>query len=84
MVRRFWVRDLDDVITGFADNDDAEVPDLHTSVLESVIRVADPPGAAGRIQGGGTWDGATYTRPAGVLVPFDWVNRVGAQADSSR
>ena len=71
MVRRFWVRDVDDVITGFADNDAAEVPDLHTAVLESVIRAVDPPGADGRIQSPGTWDGSAYTRPADVLTPFD-------------
>ena len=33
--------------------------------MESTIRAADPPGADGRIQSGGHWDGTTYTPPAG-------------------
>ena len=74
MARRFWIRDADDVINGLSDNDDAEPPDLHTAVLETAIRAADPPGASGRIQGGSTWDGddihATVQEAEGAVLEF--------------
>ena len=65
MARRYWVQTSDNKITGFSDMDAVAVPDDHTAVLETVIRAADPPGADGRIQAGGTWDGSAYTAPSG-------------------
>lgn len=72
MARR-WFLNSDSEIVGLSDNDDFPVPTDETAVLDSVIRAADPPGANGRIQSGGEWDGAAYTAPsgAGVLVPLD-------------
>ena len=72
MARR-WFLNADTEIVGLTDNDLFPVPADQTAVLDSVIRAVDPPGADGRIQSGGTWDGATYTAPSGggVLVPFD-------------
>ena len=72
MARR-WFLNSDSEIVGLTDNDLFPVPAGQTAVLDSVIRAVDPPGATGRIQSGGTWDGTAYTAPsgAGVLVPFD-------------
>ena len=73
MARRWFVRTADNVITGMSDTDTVEVPANHTAVTDATIRSADPPGATGRIKGGGTWDGTTYTAPSGggILVPFE-------------
>ena len=65
MARRYWIQTSDNKITGFSDIDAVAVPDDHTAVLETVIRAVDPPGADGRIQAGGTWDGSAYTAPIG-------------------
>lgn len=72
MARR-WFLNSDDEIVGLTDNDLFPVPAAQTAVLDSVIRAVNPPGADGRIQSGGKWDGAAYTAPSGpgVLVPFD-------------
>ena len=73
MPRRYWVKTSDSKITGLSDIDTVAVPADHAAVLESVIRVSDPPGADGRIQAGGKWDGAHYTPPqgGGVLDAYD-------------
>ena len=73
MARRYWVQTSDSKITGLSDIDTVAVPDDHTAVLETVIRTSDPPGADGRIQAGGKWDGAHYTAPegGGVLPSYD-------------
>ena len=73
MPRRYFVQTSDDKITGLTDIDAVAVPDDHTAVLETVIRAADPPGADGRIQAGGKWDGSAYTAPSGggVLDAYD-------------
>ena len=73
MPRRYFVQTSDSKIKGLSDIDTVAVPDGHTAVLETVIRVSDPPGADGRIQAGGKWDGAHYTPPegGGVLAPYD-------------
>ena len=65
MARRYWVQTSDSKITGLSDIDTVAVPDDHDAVLETVIRVSGPPGADGRIQAGGKWDGAHYTPPQG-------------------
>ena len=72
MARR-WFLNSDEEIVGLSDDDDFAVPTDQTAVLDSVIRAVDPPGATGRIQSGGKWDGTDYTAPSGggVLVPFD-------------
>ena len=72
MARR-WFLNADAELVGLSDDDDFAVPTDQTAVLETVIRAADPPGASGRIQAGGKWDGAAYTAPSGdgILVPFD-------------
>ena len=73
MARRWFVQTSDDKIIGVTDNDDAEAIDGTTAVTDATIRAADPPGADGDIQVGGTWDGTTYTAPTGggVLIPYD-------------
>ena len=72
MARRWFVRTSDELITGMSDIDTVEVPADHTAVTDATIRAADPPGADGRIQGGGKWDGAAYTPPSGsgIFEPF--------------
>ena len=79
MPRRYWVQTSDSKITGLTDIDTVAVPDDHTAVLETVIRVSDPPGADGRIQAGGKWDGAHYTPPegGGVLAAYDDSTELG-------
>ena len=66
--RRWLVQTADNKIIGGTDDDNVEAPDaaFATLVLDSVIRMADPPGADGVIQAGGFWDGTTYTPPAGT------------------
>ena len=85
MARRWFVQTSDDKIVGVTDNDDAEAIDGTTAVTDATIRAADPPGADGRIQAGGTWDGTTYTAPvdAGVLVPYDTDTESGALKTAS-
>ena len=53
--------------------------------MESVIRAADPPGADGRIQSGGHWDGTTYTPPVGneYFLPFDPTTDAGMVKDAA-
>ena len=63
MARRFFL-DATGVIFALSDNPEAPLPpDATEAVLESVIRQADPPGADGRIQGGGSWIAGVYTAP---------------------
>ena len=74
MPRVYGVQDADDKLSGWMSEDETETaPTGETAVLESVIRAADPPGADGRIQSGGHWDGTTYTPPVGdeFFLPFD-------------
>ena len=74
MPRVYGVQDADDKLSGWMSEDETETaPTGETAVLESVIRAADPPGADGRIQSGGHWDGTTYTPPVGdeFYLPFD-------------
>ena len=71
--RRWLVQTADNKIIGGTDDDGVEAPDaaFATLVLDSVIRMADPPGADGVIQAGGFWDGTTYTPPAGLIPVID-------------
>ena len=79
MARRYWVQTSDSKITGLSDIDAVAVPDGHDAVLETVIRAADPPGADGRIQAGGKWDGVNYTPPSGdgVLEVYSTTTDIG-------
>ena len=60
-------------------------PTGETAVLESLIRAADPPGADGRIQSGGHWDGTTYTPPVGdeFFLPYDATTDAGMVKDAA-
>ena len=71
--RRWLVQTDDNKIIGGTDDDNVEAPDaaFATLVADSVIRMADPPGADGVIQAGGFWDGTTYTPPAGLIPVID-------------
>ena len=76
--RRWIVQTSDGKLIGFTDDQDVEPPDaaFATFVLESVIRLSDPPGATGDILPLGTWDAATstYTPPSGgglTPAPYD-------------
>ena len=74
MPRVYGVQDADNKLSGWMSEDETETaPTGETAVLESTIRAADPPGADGRIQSGGHWDGTTYTPPVGdeFFLPFD-------------
>ena len=80
MPRVYGVQDADDKLSGWISEDETDTaPTGETAVLESVIRAADPPGANGRIQSGGHWDGTTYTPPVGdeFFLPFDPTTDVG-------
>ena len=80
MARVWGVQDADNKLSGWVSDDDTDTaPTGETAVLESVIRAADPPGAEGRIQSGGHWDGTTYTPPVGdeLFIPFDPTTDVG-------
>ena len=69
MPRVYGVQDADDKLSGWMSEDETDAaPTGETAVLESLIRAADPPGADGRIQSGGHWDGTTYTPPVGERV----------------
>ena len=81
MARVWGVQDADNKLSGWVSEDETEAaPTGETAVLESVIRAADPPGADGRIQSGGHWDGTTYTPPVGdeFYLPFDPTTDVGS------
>ena len=81
MARVWGVQDADDKLSGWVSEDETDTaPTGETAVLESVIRAADPPGAEGRIQSGGHWDGTTYTQPVGdeFYLPFDPTTDVGS------
>ena len=71
--RRWLIQTDDNKIIGGTDDDNVEAPDaaFATLVADSVIRMADPPGADGVIQAGGFWDGTTYTPPAGLIPVID-------------
>ena len=85
--RRWLVQTSDGKLLGFTDDQDVDPPDaaFATFVLESVIRVADPPGATGDILPLGTWDGTTYTAPSGGGInppPYDPTTDSGMVKDS--
>ena len=65
--RRWIVQTSDGKLIGFTDDQDVDPPDaaFATFVLESVIRVANPPGATGEILPLGTWIAGVYTAPSG-------------------
>ena len=86
MPRVYGVQDADDKLSGWMSEDETETaPTGETAVLESVIRAADPPGADGRIQSGGHWDGTTYTPPVGdeFFLPFDPTTDAGMVKDAA-
>ena len=71
--RRWLVQTSDGKILGATDDTEVAAPDpsFATLIAESVIRAADPPGADGVIQAGGTWDGTTYTPPPNLIPVID-------------
>ena len=83
MPRVYGVQDADEKLSGWMSEDEtATAPTGETAVLESVIRAADPPGADGRIQSGGHWDGTTYTPPAGTEYFIPSTNIVAIAANN--
>ena len=83
MPRVYGVQDADDKLSGWMSEDETETaPTGETAVLESVIRAADPPGADGRIQSGGHWDGTSYTPPAGTEYFIPSTNAVAMAANT--
>ena len=81
MPRVYGVQDADNKLSGWISEDETDIaPTGETAVLESAIRAADPPGAEGRIQSGGHWDGTTYTPPVGdeLFLPFNPTTDVGS------
>ena len=80
--RRWLVQTSDGKLLGFTDDQDVDPPDaaFATFVLESVIRVADPPGATGEILPLGTWDSTVYTAPSGggIVEHIDPTTDIGA------
>ena len=87
MARVWGVQDSDDKLSGWVSEDETDTaPTGETAVLESVIRAADPPGADGRIQSGGHWDGTTYTPPVGdeFFQPFDASTPLGQKQKAAQ
>ena len=86
MPRVYGVQDADDKLSGWMSEDETDAaPTGETAVLESLIRAADPPGANGRIQSGGHWDGTTYTPPVGseFFLPYDATTAAGMVKDAA-
>ena len=88
--RRWIVQTSDGKLIGFTDDQDVEPPDaaFATFVIESVIRLSDPPGATGDILPLGTWDAATstYTPPSGgglTPAPYDPTTDSGEVKDAA-
>ena len=88
--RRWLVQTSDGKLLGFTDDPDVEPPDaaFATFVVESVIRLSDPPGATGEILPLGTWDAdtSTYTAPSGggiVPPPYDPTTDSGEVKDAA-
>ena len=73
--RRWLIQSSDNKIVGLTDDYSLLEPyDPGTFfVLDSVIRMATPPGADGPIYQGGFWDGVSYayTPPPGAVLPID-------------
>ena len=86
--RRWIVQTSDGKLIGFTDDQDVEPPDaaFATFVLESVIRMADPPGATGEILPLGTWDGTDYTAPSGggIVEHIDPTTDQGSVQEAAR
>ena len=75
--RRWFVDDASGVIVAFADDPGGYTPDGSHAVFDETIRMANPPGPDGPIFQGGTWDGSTYTPPAGAVLPIDPTTNIG-------
>ena len=80
--RRWLIQTSDNRIIGLTDDPTLLQPHDPIGTIfvpESVIRMADPPGATGDILSQGTWDGTTYTAPSGggIVVPIDPTTAVG-------
>ena len=90
--RRWIVQTSDGKILGLTDDQDVDPPDpaFATFVLESVIRMADPPGATGDITPLGTWvvtgGVGVYTAPSGggiIPPPYDPTSDSGMVKDAA-
>ena len=83
--RRWLVQTSDNKIIGLTDDDDVEAPDaaFATLIAESVIRMADPPGATGDIMAEGIWDGTTYTAPTGLIPVIDPTTDAGSVQEAA-
>ena len=67
MALRYLVEDSTSILVSATADDDLVAPPGHTAVLATVIEAAYD----GKILLYGTWDGTTYTPPAGYVAPFD-------------
>ena len=78
--RRWLIQASDNKIVGMTDDYSLLQPyDPGTFfVPDSVIRMADPPGAGGPILQGGIWDGTNYAHPVGIVLPIDPTTDIGA------
>ena len=83
--RRWLVQTSDNKIIGVTDDDDVDPPDaaFATLIAESVIRMADPPGATGDIMAEGIWDGTTYTAPTGLIPVIDPTTDAGSVQEAA-
>ena len=73
-VPRYFVEDSSDVVKSFTIDDDVSAPAGETAVNASVIEAA----YTGTIYQGGTWDGATYTPPVGIVTAIDGTTGAGS------
>ena len=74
MALRYFVEDSSEVLKSATNDDDIAAPTGHTAVAATTIVAAYD----GTILLGGTWDGTTYTPPAGYVAPFDPTSASGA------
>ena len=74
MALRYLIEDSSDILKAATNDDDIVPPPGHTAVAATTIAAAYD----GVILLGGTWDGTTYTPPAGYVAPFDPTSASGA------
>ena len=71
---RYFVDDTTDILKTLVTDDTLTAPAGETAVTKTVIETA----CGCSVYLGGTWDGTTYTAPAGITVAIDSTTDIGA------
>ena len=74
---RRWFVDAAGVIIAMTDDPGGHTLTGTVVVLDSTIRMANPPGLEGDILWGGTWIAGVYTAPTGIVVAIDPTTDIG-------